>query len=169
MSVSLSYPHDPSSNAPRRLAAETVWAVAAQLREAVARRDSDRSGAENLLKEIYTRSRQMALPLTCDFLVEKGDPGERIVAVAGADIGQLLDDDRAHLPRDLRIGAIDRAPSLGPMTDGTGEIDPAAVLQIGGQRHHMIVLGLGGLGGDIGAGGGRCGPAQRTEGEERYG
>ena len=40
MYVSLSYPHDPSSNAPRRLAAETVWAVAAQLRQAVTRRDS---------------------------------------------------------------------------------------------------------------------------------
>lgn len=49
---------------------------------AVARSDSDRSGAEGLLKEIYTRSSQMALPLNCDFLVEKGDPGERIVAVA---------------------------------------------------------------------------------------
>lgn len=50
---------------------------------AVARRDGDRNGAEALLKEIYTRSSQMALPVTCDFLVEVGDPVERIVAVAG--------------------------------------------------------------------------------------
>lgn len=50
---------------------------------AVARRDGDRSAAEALLKEIYTRSSQMALPVTCDFLVEVGDPVERIVAMAG--------------------------------------------------------------------------------------
>ena len=49
---------------------------------AVARRDGDRSGAEALLKEIYTRSSQMALPVTCDFLVEVGDPVERIVTMA---------------------------------------------------------------------------------------
>jgi hypothetical protein len=40
MSVSLSYPHDPASKAPRPLTAASVWAVAAQLRQAVARRDS---------------------------------------------------------------------------------------------------------------------------------
>lgn len=40
MSVSLSYPHDPTSKAPHPLAAETVWSVAAQLRQAVPRRDS---------------------------------------------------------------------------------------------------------------------------------
>ena len=40
MSVSLSYPHDPTSKAPHPLAADTVWSVAAQLRQAVPRRDS---------------------------------------------------------------------------------------------------------------------------------
>ena len=49
---------------------------------AVARRESDRSGVEALLKAIYTRSSQMALPVPCDFLVEVGDPVERIVTMA---------------------------------------------------------------------------------------
>lgn len=40
MSVSLSYPHDPTSKAPRPLAAQSVWSVAAQLRQAVPRRAS---------------------------------------------------------------------------------------------------------------------------------
>lgn len=49
---------------------------------AVARREGDRSGAEALLKAIYTQSAQMALPVPCDFLVEVGEPVERIVAMA---------------------------------------------------------------------------------------
>lgn len=39
MSLSLSYPHDPTSKAPHPLAADTVWSVASQLRQAVPRRD----------------------------------------------------------------------------------------------------------------------------------
>lgn len=49
---------------------------------AVARREGDRSGAEALLKAIYTQSAQMALPVPCDFLIEVGDPVERIVTMA---------------------------------------------------------------------------------------
>ena len=49
---------------------------------AVARREGDRSGAEALLKAIYTQSAQMALPVPCDFLLEVGDPVERIVTMA---------------------------------------------------------------------------------------
>lgn len=49
---------------------------------AVARREGDRSGAEQILKEIYTQSSQMELPVTCDFLVEVGDPAERIITMA---------------------------------------------------------------------------------------
>lgn len=37
MTLALSYPHDPRTGAPRPLAAETLWAVAARLRDAVAR------------------------------------------------------------------------------------------------------------------------------------
>ncbi|MGG5819606.1 ImmA/IrrE family metallo-endopeptidase [Falsiroseomonas sp. HW251] len=37
MTVALSYPHDAKTGAPRPLQAETLWAVAAQLRDAVAR------------------------------------------------------------------------------------------------------------------------------------
>ena len=37
MSLALSYPHDPVTGVPRPLAAETLWAVAAQLRAVVAR------------------------------------------------------------------------------------------------------------------------------------
>ena len=49
---------------------------------AVSRREGDRDSAEALLKAIYTRSSQMELPVTCDFLVEVGDPVERIVTMA---------------------------------------------------------------------------------------
>ena len=41
MTVSLTYPHDPETGVPRPLTAQEVWAVAAQLRRAVIRREDN--------------------------------------------------------------------------------------------------------------------------------
>lgn len=40
MTICLTYPHDPRSGAPHTLTAEAIWAVAAQVRQAVGRQDS---------------------------------------------------------------------------------------------------------------------------------
>jgi hypothetical protein len=59
----------------------------------------------------------------------------------------LLDDDFAPLTGDLRIAAVGRAPALGAMTDGTGQIDAAAVVDVGRQGHDLLVFALGEFGG----------------------